>query len=66
MRKLVKNVVERTYRLRRYRADGTPSDNIVAIRAESEDAAKLKIDEAAGTHYDWRVIEVVDDTKEDV
>lgn len=60
MRKLVKNVVERTYRFRRYRADGTPTDTIVAIRAESEAAAKLKIDQAAGREYDWRLEEIVD------
>ena len=60
MAKLVKNVVEKTFRLRRYRADGTPTDTIVAIRAESEAAAKLKIDQAAGREYDWRVEEVVD------
>lgn len=58
--KLKKLVIERTYRLRRYRADGTPTDTIVAIRAESEAAAKLKIDQAAGREYDWRLEEVVD------
>lgn len=60
MPKLLKNVVEKTYRLRRYKSDGTPTDTIVAIRAESEAAAKLKIDQAAGREYDWRVEEIVD------
>ena len=55
MKKLVKNVVERTYRFRRFRADGTPSNTIVAIRAESEEAARLKVDQAADKEYDWRI-----------
>lgn len=57
---LKKAVVEKTFRLRRFRADGTPTDTIVAVRAESEAAAKLKIDQAAGREYDWRVEEIVD------
>lgn len=60
MAKLIKNVVERTFRFRRFRADGTPTDTIIAIRAESEDAARLKIDQAADKHYDWRVESVED------
>lgn len=60
MAKLVKNVVEKTYRLRRYKADGTPSQTVVAVRAESEDAARLKINQAADKEYDWRLEEVVD------
>lgn len=56
----LKLVIERIYRLRRYRADGTPTDTIVAICAESEAAAKLKIDQAAGREYDWRLEEIID------
>ena len=54
------NAIQRTFRFRRYRADGTPTDTIVAIRAESEDAARLKIDQAADKPYDWRVESVED------
>lgn len=56
--RLVKAVVERTYRFRRHRADGTPTDTIVAIRAESEDAARLKLDQNSDKPYDWRVVSV--------
>ena len=59
--KLVKAVIERTYRFRRHRADGTPTDTIVAIRAESEEAARLKLAQNSDKPYDWRLIEVVED-----
>lgn len=60
MAKLIKNVVERTFRFRRFRADGMATDTIIAIRAESEDAARLKIETIAAKPYDWRVESVED------
>lgn len=55
MPKLIKAVVERPFRFRRYRADGTPTETIVSVTAESEEAARLKLDtEIADKPYDWR------------
>lgn len=49
------NAIQRTYRFRRFRADGTVTDTIIAIRAESEESARLKLDEASDKPYDWRI-----------
>ena len=59
--RLVKNVVQRTHRFRLHRADGTPSEIIVAVRAESEDAARLRLPQNEQQNRDWRLIEVAND-----
>ena len=55
MNKLVKNVVERFYRFRLHKTDGEPTDIIVTVRAESEDAARLRLPQNAENTRNWRV-----------
>ena len=59
--RLVKAVVEKTHRFRLFKPDGDPTDIIVAIRAESEDAARLRLPTNSRAEYDWRLESVVDD-----
>ena len=58
--RLLKNVVERFYRFRLFKPDGEPTDIIVAIRAESEDAARLRLPTNSRAEYDWRIESVED------
>ena len=60
MNKLVKNVVEKFYRFRLHKADGEPTAIIVAVRAESEDAARLRLPQNSDNTRDWRVESVED------
>ena len=55
MKKLVKNVVEKFFRFRLFKPDGEPTDIIVAIRAECEDAARLRLPTNSRVEYDWRL-----------
>ena len=65
MKKLVKNVVEKTYRFRLFKPDGEPTDIIVAQRGESEDAARLNLPKHSEKTYDWRIESVEEDTWND-
>lgn len=55
MKKLVKNVVEKFFRFRLFNPAGEPTDIIVAVRAESEDAARLKLPMHHNHKRDWRL-----------